>query len=348
LTSLWVVGAERSGVSVLAHALAHEEALPLCQDATLARARIAAGESLIVCAPDKAEHCPHLSTLPEQLADRPDARAVVVWRQAVDFVNSWLRARPDQHFVDHCRLWARARKEALRLQNLFPGRIHSVEFRALVDFSSMEARRRALVPGFGLTSEALAKLQSASASRGLSLTSRRPVVDAARAAWSMGEVEAFARICGPAMRDLGENVDLAAAARRRVLDIGRMFYESAYQAGRIEVAPSRSAGAPWTISVLGGGGASPQLRLTAVAAGIRRRLRLKTRARGAAADGFRWEAVEASTRRPLFAAPCQEREEIDAVLPAHDGWIEFALVGPRLESSQGFNMDLVEARLSHE
>lgn len=343
MTSLFVLGAERSGVSILAHALAHEEAMPLCADAELARARIAGGESLIACAPDATPDCPHLSSLPDFLADRPEARAVVVRRQAVDFVNSRLRARPDQHFVDHCRLWARSQEMARRLQRLFPNRVEFVEFRTMVDRASP-----ALVSGFRLTGEALAKFLKTSRSRRMSLTLQRPVADAARTGWSMGEVEALARICGPAMRELGDEVDLAAAARRRVLDIGRMLYERAYQVGGIDIAPCETAGAPWTIAVAGQMRRSAQLRLSAVAADGRRRLRLRTRAREAPAAGFRWEVLEASTRRPLFVGPCQERGDIDAVLPAHDGWIEIALVCPGLEAGQGFQIDLVEARLSHE
>lgn len=342
MSGLFVLGAERSGVSLLARALAQEEGMALCENA----ARVAAGKRVIACLPDKTPHCPHLAAMPAYLEDHPEARAVVVWRQAVDFVNSRLRARPDRHFVEHCLLWARAQSEAQRLKSRFGARVDVVEFRELVDLSSAEARRRLLVPGFRLTGEAMAKFLKASA--GGALTRRRPVVDAARTAWSMGEVEALARICGPAMRGRGEKVDLAAAARRRVLDLGLMFYESAYQIGRIEMAPSDIAGAPWTIAIGGAAGAPAQLRLTAVGAGGRRRLRLLTRARGAPASGLRWEALEASTRRPLFAAPCEAGREIDAVLPAHDGWIEIALVCPRLETGQGFQMDLVEARLSHE
>ena len=341
MTALLVHGAERSGVSLLAHALAQEEGRALCEDA----ARIAGGESVIACLPDKSADCPHLSAAPAFLEDHPDVRVVVVWRQAVDFVNSRLRARPDQHFVDHCRLWANSQRAAQRLKTRWRDRVDCVEFRTLVDLASVEARQRVVVPGFRLTGEALAKVLKAPR---MSLTQRRPVVDAARTAWSMGEVEALARICGPAMRGLGDKVDLAAAARRRVLDLGLMLYERAYQVGRIDMAPSLTAGAPWTIAVSGGTGAAAQLRLTAVAAGGRRRLRLSTRARSAPAAGLRWEALEASTRRPLFVAPCQERDEIDALLPAHDGLIEIALVCPKLESGRGFQMDLVEARLSHE
>jgi hypothetical protein len=342
MSGLFVLGAERSGVSLLARALAQEEGMALCENA----ARVAVGKRVIACLPDKTPDCPHLASMPAYLEAHPEARAVVVWRQAVDFVNSRLRARPDQPFVDHCLLWARAQKEAQRLKAQFGARVDLVEFRALVDGSFEEGRGPILVPGFRLTGEALTKFLKATPR--FSLTARRPVVDAARTAWSMGEVEALARICGPAMRGLGERVDLAAAARRRVLDLGLMFYERAYQVGRIEMAPSDLAGAPWTISMSGGASAPAQLRLTAVPAAERRRLRLTTRARSLPAAGLRWEALEAPTRRPLFVAPCRAGDEIDARLPAHDGWIEIALVCPRLETGQGFQMDLVEARLSHE
>jgi hypothetical protein len=346
MTSLLVLGAERSGVSMLAHALAHEEAMPLCEDIAQARARIAGGENLIACAPDATPDCPHLSSAAEFLAVRAELRAVVVWRQAVDFVNSRLRARPEQHFVDHCRLWARAQEMALRLRSKLPDRVELVEFRALVDRASPAAGKRALVSGFKLTSDSLAKFISASARGRTSLTPQRPVVDPARTGWSMGEVEAMARICGPAMLGVGDRVDLPAAERRRPLDIGRMFYERAHQVGHIEIAPCETAGASWTIA--GEATAPSQLRLTAVAAGERRRLRLRARTTSVPARGVRWEVAESSTRRPLFVAPCLERGDIEVVLPAHDGLIEIALVCRGTERKQGLRMDLVDARLSHE
>ena len=348
MTSLIVLGAERSGVSILAHALAHEEALPLCDDVALGAQRIAAGERLVVFAPEVAPDCAQLERMPAILDQCAEARALVVWRQGVDFVNSRLRARPDRHFVDHCLLWARSLEAAQRLQARFPDRVALIEFATLVDMASPEARGRVLVPGFTLTSDRLAKFLNASARGRTSLMPQRPVVDAARTAWAMGEVEAFARICGTALRSLGCEVDLAAAARRRPLDLGRLFYERAYRVGGAEIAPSPVPRAAWTLAFPEGPAA--QLRLTAIAAGERRRLRLRWRARTAPAGRFRFEALEALTRRPLFVAASPEPDgadaRIDAVLPAHDGMIEMAFAGAP-GADPGARLDLVDVRLSH-
>ena len=348
MTSLIVSGAERSGVAILAHALAHAETLPLSDDLALAARRIADGERLVAFSPDVEPDCPQLSALPESLARLPRTRAVVVWRQGVDFVNSRLRARPEQHFVDHCRLWARSLEAAGRLQSRFPDRVALIEFRSLVD-RSPAGRERILVPGFKLTSQALAAFLNASAYGRTSLVPQRPVTDAARAAWSMGEVEAFARICGPALQSLGDKVDLAAAARRRPLDLARMLYDRAYRIGGLDIAPSSRPAAAWTLAVEAPGRA--QLRLTAVAAGERRRRRLRGRAAAAPAPRVDCEIVESLTRRPLFAASCLQRDgtgaTFEAALPAHDGTIEVALVCPGLERGAKAELDLVEARLSY-
>jgi hypothetical protein len=361
MNGLIVLGAERSGVSILAHALAHEEALPLSDDIELAAERLAAGERLVAFATDVTPDCPELARMPRILTQRPQARALVVWRQGVDFVNSRLRARPDQHFVDHCRLWAQSLQKAQQLKSRFPDRVGLIEFRTLVDLAAPE-RARPLVPGFKLTSATLTRFLNASAHGRTSLAPRRPVVEAERTAWAMGEVEAFARICGPALQSLGGRIDLAAAARRRPLDLARMFYERAYRVGGLDMAPATIAGAAWTIAgaartiAAPSGAAAPQLRLTAIAAGERRRLRL--RARGAGAAGrFHIEVVEALTRRPLFGAVCledgQTQASLSVELPAHDGMIEMALVGPRpksgqgVEPGQGVGLDLLDASLSH-
>ena len=50
MTGLFVLGAERSGISILAHALALEEALPLCDDFALAAERVGNGERLVAFA----------------------------------------------------------------------------------------------------------------------------------------------------------------------------------------------------------------------------------------------------------------------------------------------------------
>jgi hypothetical protein len=347
MTGLFVLGAERSGVSMLAHALAFEETLPLCDDLAQGARRIGAGERIVVFAPDLAPDRLHVERMPEILAACPGARVRVVWRQGVDFVNSRRRARPDRHFVEACLLWARSLEAGRRLHEQFPDRVDLIGFHTLLDASS--APGRPLVDGFKLDGAAFAKFLNASAQGRTSLDPRRPVVDAARTAWTMGEVEVFARLCGEAMRSLGEEVDLKAAARRRPLDLARMFYERGYRVGGAEIAPSAFAGAAWTVA-LPEAAKAPQLRLTAVPAGERRRLRW--RARNVAAGGFRLEVVEALTRRPLFVARGGREADIDALLPAHDGLIEMAVVGlagpaHASQAHPSVELRLVDAGLSY-
>ena len=353
MTRICVVGAARSGVAVVANALAQSENATLRKGLTETLEDVADGDNVVALAADETPDCRILAATADILRRDPEVRAIVVWRQGVDFVNSRLRMRPQLHFVEHCQLWTRSQAMAQNLRTAFPERVDLVELRALLDSpAEVVGRWRAMVPGLKMTGETLARWVKSSPVKRASVMGRDPVVTAEGAGWSMGEVEAFKRIGGDALAGAGLGVDLAAAERRRPLDLGRMLYDRAYGFGGMAVVQSELAGAPWKISLSADEASQTAgLRLTAIAAGGRRHLRLRAVVRiSDPSCSVRWEIVEAMSRRPLFGDARRGLGELavndDAVLPAHDGWLELAVTSSMMKVGSQIEVDLSDAKLS--
>lgn len=154
----------------------------------------------------------------------PQAKLVLLRRDAADTVASRLRALPPMPFVTHCLAWAQAMEAAQALLDAAPAQAQAVTQEAMLEQPEAVVER---LSGFcGLEAEAarraLRHLREEWPNRtGLAPAARRSCLS--EMGWSTPEKVLFLEVCGPAMRQAGQPVDnLAAALRREVLHLGEV------------------------------------------------------------------------------------------------------------------------------
>ncbi|PPQ37162.1 hypothetical protein SAMN06265338_101364 [Rhodoblastus acidophilus] len=334
MSDILLLGAARSGLSATAQSLVaacgaeRVDARGLSPQALPA----AAGKIRLLCAGDDAPDIAQLRAAPAWLDALPEARALVVWRSAVDFVNSRLRARPGADFIDHCVLWTRAQRAARDLAERHAGRVLAVEQRRLLaepQTVAEEMRRFLGAPEF---SASAAARTLAAARPGRSAAMMGAAVDnPAQTGWSMAEVELFLSICG-AESHPGESAALLRAAEsRRPIDLRQALLDRASPQGvRIEPAEARGGAAVVRFPRRSdAASAQPEaLRLFSIEAGGRRMARLCLKALEGEGEA-QFEIVESLTRKPL----CVERLALSGgaelnlarLLPPHGGLIDLTI-----------------------
>jgi hypothetical protein len=365
LNNILVLGASRSGVSVVTQSLAAVIAEGVFSDVSNALGSIVPSSesetnrlgaaATVFHAPDRSISCSNLRDARLFLQARPGARALVVWRQGVAFVNSRLRACREMDFVSHCLIWSRAIRLMRELSEAFPGRILPIQHERLcADPADVAGDICRFFSDLDIKKDRLAKRFRSFGEGRTSTMLDGAVRDPAHAGWSMAEVEIFHSLCGAATRELGSFFDLATAERKRPIDIVQALLDRGQGRGGAIVEDSAERAGPPTLSresTEGRDGSA--FRLLAVAAGQRRRFRLRISVLEGAGQGeFRCEIVECLTRRPIFvrALPLTAGAQLvaEADLPKHDGLLEVSFVQTPASGGGRFKVALESARLSME
>jgi hypothetical protein len=354
MSDIVLLGAARSGLTVVARSIAEAAGADIRHAAKLSPRLAAAGEGThrLICAADEAPGIENMLAAPGVLDALPDARAVVVWRSAVDFVNSRLRARPGGGFIDHCLLWVRTRRASRALAEKYSGRVILVEQRRLLvePHAVAEELRRFLAPMDFVVHSAEKVLRGATPSRSAAFMGAA-VDHPARTGWSMSEVEVFLSICGQESHPGEISAILRSAEARRPIDLRQALLERAKAQGlaRIEPPESRADSPVLRFPLRQGAFSAPldALRLVAVSAGGRRLVRLRLRALEGDGEAM-CEIVESVSRRPLFvgtlAFSVGTELDVERLLPAHEGLIDLAFT--RAPNHGGGSIAIERASLS--
>jgi hypothetical protein len=298
--------------------------------------------------------CPNLKAAHIVLQQRPGARAVVVWRHGVPFVNSRLRAFPHLTFAAHCLTWSAAMEEMTRLCQSFESRVTVIEHGELLgDPASVAAKLRGFLELTAAGQKSLARTLAASRPGRTAAYLDKPVLDPARTGWAMPEIEMFRALCGEASRQAGHPVDPDAAERLRPLDLAADLLARGHGAGGLTISlPGERNDAPVVASAGTAAAAGAGLHLGPLTAGRRARLRLNllVSASDAGAE-LRCDVVESLSRRPIFGRtiPLRAREQtiLDEILPAHDGLLDFSFSQAPVAGHCRFKVALREAVLAH-
>ena len=313
--------------------------------------------NVLVQAQDTSLECPNMKFAHAVLTLYPDARAVVVWRIGVDFVNSCLRAFPGKDFVAHCLLWKNSIAQMQRLAEDFGARVQLVECSQIRSRPKEVADRLAkFLSEWDLDEMAILRQFSRNLHENNAIFGERPIADPARTGWSMAEVEVFRSLCNAALSAIGDSFDIASAERRRPIDIAEAMLRRGKGVGGVQISASpQRGGAP----VLSYGGASltegSAIRLSAVAAGGRRKLRLRFALQAAGEAGeheeLRCEIVESVSRRAVFVRSFDlgEGQEalVDQTLPEHVGLLDFFFSRQGRIAGRGFSVNIFTATLGH-
>jgi hypothetical protein len=271
VTPVAVLGASRSGTAIVAQALAAALGVKAAY-----LPELNAEMEGVLCAPDERCVCPNLNDAAGYLDHLPEAKAVAVWRQPIDFISSRRRAFPEQDFVAHCRLWANAMAAIGGLHARHRGRVAVISYETLLN--SRAALGRSMMAMFGQMpafAETFSGFLAGHQPGRTGLRLGKPVSAVKDAGWSEAEKAVFESICGETLRRLGLGAQLAGAEQAVRLDTGWGFLETARGSGGLVIAPPERRGAAAAVS-RGEfqSGALPRLWIQAVAIGGRRRIGL--------------------------------------------------------------------------
>lgn len=310
------------------------------------------GKLRVFSAPDRLSDCPNMRAARLLMKMRPGMRAVIVWRQGVDLVNSRLRAFPETDFASHCLCWATAMAEMDRLRAAFPKCVLLVEQAALRQGPAAIASQLAGFLELPMPAvETMKRVLEGGRSNQLAAELGAPVHDAAKTGWSMAEIALFRLICGKAAAAHGHEVNLEAAERLRPLDLVQEALRHGRTAPGVALLPAEHRHEGPAL-VAAGTHAGAGLRLSPLNAGGRRQLSLHVHIDEAEAGAeFGCEIVEALSRRPLLQARCRAARQdsiiIDEQLPPHGGVVDIMLIPSAGAAPAKIRARLTKAELSY-
>jgi hypothetical protein len=148
---------------------------------------------------DKTPGVPMISAAPFLLECFPDARFIFLRRNPVANISSRL-VKFGGGFEQHCRDWAAAMNEWLRVRVLLP---HFAEVQQEVMRDVPQRVAEVLADYIGIPEVAGRICESLQSNRLEHTGAGAGKVDGLQAGWTQEQVRAFERICGPAMRAFG-------------------------------------------------------------------------------------------------------------------------------------------------
>ena len=308
----------------------------------------------VLHAADIQTDCPNLKAAHVVLRRHPGAQAVVVWRHGVGFINSRLRAFPHLTFVSHCLTWSAAMAEMHSLCGSFDSRVLVIEHGEMLgDPASVAARLRRFLELSAAGEKSFSRTLTATKQGRTAAHLDKPVLDPAKAGWTMPEIAMFQALCGEASRRAGYPVDLDAAERMRPLDLVAELLDRGNGVGGLTIAlPRERNNMPVVASAGVAGTAGSGLHLGPLSAGRRARLRLSMIVDQSDPNAeLRCEVVESLSRRPIFGRtiPLRAHEEtvMNEILPAHDGLLDFSFSQAPVAAHCRFRVTLREVILAH-
>jgi len=239
------------------------------------------------------------------------------------------------------------------LSQAFQSRVLVLEHGELVrDLDTVEAKVRQFLQLGAPEGRAFSRVVATTQPGRTAALLDRPVLDAARTGWSMPEIAIFHEICGERSAALGHPVDIAASERTRPLDLVYELLHRGHSVGGMVITPGdRRQGAPMLSCSGLAGPPGAALHVSPIAAGRRRRFRLRMSLNEA--DGgstLRVELTESLLRRPIFGETlsllASEEAVVDVELPSHDGLLDLILSRTSSQTESSFQAALHEAVIS--
>ncbi len=148
---------------------------------------------------DKTPGVKMIAAAPFLLECFPDARFIFQRRNPVANIRSRI-VKFGGNFEEHCRDWAAAMSEWLRVRSLLP---HYVEIQQEEMLAAPERVARVLADYIGVPESAGRICESLKTDRLEQTGAGAGKTDSQQAGWTPEQVRAFERICGPAMRAFG-------------------------------------------------------------------------------------------------------------------------------------------------
>jgi hypothetical protein len=149
---------------------------------------------------DKTPGVPMIAAAPFLVECFPGSRFVFLRRNPVANIRSRLVKFAGTPFEEHCRDWAAAMNEWLRVRDLLP---HYLEIQQEEMLAAPEQVATALADYIGVPESAARICESLKTDRLEQTGAGAGTTDKLQAGWTAEQVRAFERICGPAMRAFG-------------------------------------------------------------------------------------------------------------------------------------------------
>jgi hypothetical protein len=149
---------------------------------------------------DKTPGVPMIAAAPFLVECFPGSRFIFLRRNPVANIRSRLVKFAGTPFEEHCRDWAAAMNEWLRVRSLLP---HYVEIQQEDMLAAPEEVAKVLADYIGVPECAARVCDSLKTERLEQTGAGAGTTDKLQAGWTAAQVQAFEKICGPAMRAFG-------------------------------------------------------------------------------------------------------------------------------------------------